>query len=175
MNLFVLWTESYGEALNAANQLALEGGQILDCSIIGKWSQVLVHFQTIPQDSIFSTLSLTARYKKTWLPNIKDQIVDSYLSLSTTPVQDFILTIETSFIGDIFDFLQVVNLERFRIVDLRLLRFNEPKSLLLLTGAEVDADQILVVIENLKAQGKINFQFELVKSLHNQVKKLFSY
>ena len=175
MNLFVLWTESYGEALMSANTLASYGGHILDCSIIGKWSQVLVHFHQIPSDTRFLQLPPKGLHKKIWLPSLKSQIVESYLSLSTQSVTDFLLTIETTFIGDIFDFLQHVDLDQYPIVDLRLLRFSEPKSLLLLSGKADSADGLLVILENLKSQGKINFQIEMVRPVAEPIKDLFSY
>lgn len=175
MNLFVLWAESYGEALKSANTLASHGGHLLDCSIIGKWSQVLVHFPEVPSDTSFLQVPLKGLHKKTWLPGLKSQIVESYLSLSTQSVGDFLLTIETTFIGDIFDFLQHVDLSQYPIVDLRLLRFNEPKSLLLLSGSSNGADALLVILENLKSQGKVSFQFEMVRPVAEPIKDLFSY
>lgn len=175
MNLFVLWTESYGEALKSANTLTSNGGHLLDCSIIGKWSQVLVHFPQAPIESSLFQLPLKGAHKKTWLPGLKSQIIESYLSLSTQSVIDFLLTIETAFIGDIFDFLQHIDLDQYPIVDLRLLRFNEPKSLLLLSGKASAADALLVTLENLKSQGKVNFQFEMVRPVVDPIKNLFSY
>ncbi len=168
-----MWSESFGEALKTANHLVSEGAHILDCSIIGRWSQVLAHFDTALSDQSVAKLTSGTIQKKVWIPNIKNSIVESYLSLSTSPVLDFILTIETSFIGDIFEFLQVLNLESFPIVDLRLLRFMEPKSLLLLTGHQSSVDELLVIIENLKSQGKIKFQFELVSHVSQPIKELF--
>ncbi len=175
MNLFVLWTESFGESLKVSNLLASGGGHLLDCSVIGRWSQVLVHFDQPPADKALLSPKLSAPHKKTWLPEIKDQIVESYLSLCTHKVSDFLLSIETSFIGDVFKFLQIINLEQFPIVDLRLLRFNEPKVLLLLTGSGQDSDQLLIIMENLKALGEINFQFELVMPVQTAIKDLFHY
>jgi hypothetical protein len=175
MNLFVLWTESYGEALKTANQLAEQGGHILDCSIIGKWSQVLVHFGDVKAEKIVSELRITSQHKKTWLPEIKKQTVESYLSLSTQKIEEFLITVETPFIGDIFELLQAVNTDQYPIVDLRLLRFNEPKSLMLLTGAAKEADQLLVIIENFKARGKTNLQVEIIKSVAPPIKELFHY
>ena len=99
--------------------------------------------------------------------------MESYLSLSANSVSDFILSVETQFIGDIFEFLQLIDLKKFPIVDLRLLRFNEPKSLLLLTGKSVDSDQLLVIIENLKAQGRVSFHFELINEIATPIKELF--
>ncbi len=173
MNLFVMWTESFGEALKTSNQLVFEGAHILDCSIIGRWSQVLAHFDKAPAEQSVTRLASIGGQKKAWIPNLKDSIVESYLSLSTSPVLDFILTIETAFIGDVFEFLQVLNLEKFPIVDLRLLRFMDPKSLLLLTGNKNNADELLVIIENLKSQGKIKFQFELILNVSLPIKELF--
>lgn len=175
MNLFVVWTDSYGEALKTANELAEKGGHVLDCSIIGKWSQVLVHFDKVDIEKTLAQMTFRSEHKRAWLPGIKNQIVESYLSLSTNSVNDFLLSVETPFIGDVFELLQAVNLERFPIVDLRLLRFNEPKSLLLLTGASTDADQLLVLIENLKAQGKTGLRCELIKSVTPAIKDLFQY
>lgn len=175
MNVFVLWTESYGEALASANHLALGGGHILDCSMIGKWSQVLVHFEDVNSEKKISELKLGAEHKKAWFPDIKNNIVESFLSLSTQKVNEFLLSVETPFIGDIFELLQSVNLEQFPIVDLRLLRFNEPKSLLLLTGALSDSDRLLVLIENLKAQGKNNLRCELISLVAPAIKDLFHY
>ena len=175
MNLLVLWTESYGEALSAANKLALAKGHILDCSIIGKWSQVLVHFDEKPSNDPADSLNLNSKHHKTWIPGLKNQITESYLSLSTNKVSDFLLSIETSFVGDVFEFLQVLNLNQFPIVDFRLLRFNDPKVLLLLTGTSADADKLLVSIENLKSQGKFNFKFELVNPVAKPIKDLFNY
>jgi hypothetical protein len=173
MNLFVLWTESYGEALKVSNQLAAVGGHLLDCSVIGKWSQVLVHFENTDGEKHIADLKLKPGHKKTWLPGLKQHIVESYLSLSSNKVIDFILSIETSFIGDVFDFLQTIDLEQYPIVDLRLLRFSEPKVLLLLTGQESHCDQLQVILENKKAQGKIVFGFEIVKPIIPAVKELF--
>lgn len=175
MNLFVLWTESYGEALKASNQLAMAGGHILDCSIIGKWSQVLVHFEGTGGEKHIEALSIKPGHKKAWLPGLKQQIVESYLSLSTNKVADFLLSIESAFIGDIFEILQITDLELYPIVDLRLLRFSEPKVLLLLTGADRNSDQLQVILENKKAQGKIIFDFDLIKSVIPAVKDLFHY
>ena len=173
MNLFVLWTESFGDALKTSNQLVAEGAHILDCSIIGRWSQVLAQFDKLPAPQSVSKLPCAATQKRAWLPDLKDSIVESYLSLSSSPILDFILTIETTFIGDIFEFLQVLNLESFSIVDLRLLRFTEPKALLLLTGYSNNADELLVIIENLKSQGKIKFQFEFISPVAPAIKELF--
>jgi hypothetical protein len=173
MNLFVLWTESYGEALKVSNQLAAVGGHLLDCSVIGRWSQVLVHFENANGEKHISALKLKPGHKKAWLPSLKQSIVESYLSLSSNKVADFILSIETSFIGDIFEFLQTVDLNQYPIVDLRLLRFSQPKVLLLLTGPESHSDQLQVILENKKAQGKISFDFEVVKMIVPQVKELF--
>lgn len=175
MNLFVLWTESYGEALSAANKLALSKGHILDCSIIGKWSQVLVHFDEKPASDPSNNLNLSSKHHKAWIPGLKNQITESYLSLSINMVSDFLLSVETNFVGDVFEFLQVLNLDQFPIVDFRLLRFSEPKVLLLLTGASNDADKLLVSIENLKSQGKFNFNFELVNPVAKPIKGLFNY
>lgn len=173
MNLFVLWTESYGEALKVANQLATNGGHVLDCSIIGKWSQVMVHFEKLDSEKYLSNLQLNPNHKKAWIPGLKSQIIESYLSLSSNNVADFLLSIETSFVGDVFELLQNLNLEHFPIVDFRLLRFNEPKTLLLLTGSEADSDQLQVILENIKAQGKNGFHFEMTKSVVPAIKELF--
>lgn len=173
MNLFVLWTASYGEALKVANQLASQGAHVLDCSVIGKWSQVLVHFESSNGEKKIAELNLKPGHKKSWLPGLKKQIVESYLSLSSNKVADFILSIETSFIGDVFEFLQTTDLEQYPIVDLRLLRFSEPKVLLLLTGADHLSDQLQVILENKKAQGKIGFEFEVIKSITPAIKELF--
>lgn len=173
MNLFVLWTESYGEALRVANQLASNGGHILDCSIIGKWSQVMVHFEKSGAEKIISELSLRPGYKKTWIPSLKTQIVESYLSLSSNTVADFLLSIEASFVGDIFELLQGLNLELYPIVDFRLLRFSEPKVLLLLTGAHKDSDQLQVILENRLARGRNGFRLEMTPSVVPAIKELF--
>lgn len=173
MNVFVLWTESYGEALKVSNQLATEGGHILDCSLIGKWAQVMVHFESSAGGTAIAALKLKPGYKKAWLPELKQEVVESYLSLSTNKVQNFLFSIEASFIGDVFEFLQTVDLNLFPIVDLRLLRFSEPKVVLLMTGAEGNFDQLQVILENKKAHGKINFDFEMIKSVVPAVKELF--
>ncbi len=172
INLFVLWTESYGEALNVANQLAAGGGHLLDCSVIGKWSQVLVHFEN-GGEKLVADLKIKPGHKKTWLPGLKKQVVESYLSLSSNKVADFMLSVETSFIGDVFEFLQTIDLEQYPIVDLRLLRYSEPKVLLLLTGADAHSDQLQVILENRKAQGKIGFEFEVIRSITPGIKELF--
>lgn len=180
MNLFVFWTESFGDALKVANQLASTGGHLLDCSIIGKWSQVMVHFENLTSEVDLSKITSRSAYKKAWLPNIKNQIVESYLSLSTTKVSDFLLSVETPFIGDVFEFLQGIDLTLFPIVDLRLLRFNDPKSLLLLTGKQGDGDELMVIIENFKARGKIGFKsdemvIEMIHPVLTPIKDLFHY
>jgi len=173
MNLFVLWTESYGEALKAANHLASNGGHILDCSVIGKWSQVLVHFEKLEDEKHLSELQLNPGHKKAWIPGLKTKVIESYLSLSSNTVSDFLLTVETMFVGDVFDLLQSLNLELYPIVDFRLLRFNEPKTLLLLTGLEKNSDQLLKILENIKAEGKSGFHFEMTKSVVLAIKELF--
>lgn len=173
MNLFVLWTESYGEALKVANQLAIHGGHILDCSVIGKWSQVMIHFEKLESEKHFSSLQLNPGHKKAWIPGLKAQIIESYLSLSSNKVVDFLFSIETPFVGDVFELLQNLNLEIYPIVDFRLLRFSEPKTLLLLTGSDKDSDQLQVILENIKAQGKNGFHFEMTKSVVPAVKELF--
>lgn len=173
MNLFVVWTESYGEALKISNLLSNQGGHVLDCSIIGKWSQVMVHFEDKTIEKSLSSLALTNTHKKAWLPGIKNEIVESYLSLSTQKVGEFLLTIEADFIGDVFELLQVLNLEQYPLVDLRLLRFSEPRCLLILTGAQSESDKLLVLIENLKAQGKNKFKSEMIMPVSNPIRELF--
>lgn len=175
MNLFVMWTDSFGQALKVSNQMAEAGGHVLDCSIIGKWSQVMVNFEDIPMDRSLVNINAQGNQKKAWIPGIKNQIVESYLSLSTNRVLEFILSIETEFIGDVFEFLQALKLDQFPIVDLRLLRFNEPKVLLLLTGSMQNSDELLVILENLKSQGKINFKFELISPVGDSIKELFNH
>lgn len=173
--LFILWIESYGLALKLANSFVLNGGELLDCSVIGKWSQLIVKTENIKNvDAILLEVPADVECRKKHLKNVDAKVIEAYLSLANEKAQDFILTIENEFVGDTFEIAQKMINEKINIVDFRLLRFQEPKTILILTGQQDQLDKSLLIMQNFLAQKNINMSLNVTNNLSSQVKNLFN-
>jgi hypothetical protein len=173
--LLVLWVESYGLALKLANSFVLNGGELLDCSVIGKWSQLIVKTENVKSvDVILLEIPTAVACQKKHLKNVDAKVIEAYLSLANEKVQDFILTIENEFVGDAFEIAQKMINENINIVDFRLLRFQEPKTILILTGAQDQLDKSQLIMQNFLAQKNVNMSINVINNLSSQVKNLFN-
>lgn len=172
--LFVMWIDSYGQALKLANSVSHEGGEILDCSVIGKWSQIMIDSENVKNiEAMLIDIPSEYNYQKKLLKNVDPRVIDAYLSLAGDKIQDFLLVIEHDFIGEVFEISQKMLAEDFRIVDLRLLRFQEPKSLLLVTGENQKIEMAQLIFQNFVAQNGLNMKMNIIENVNTKVKNLF--
>lgn len=172
--LFVLWCESYGLALNLANNFANVGGEILDCSVIGKWSQLLINSEKIDNlDAILLDLPQDSLVLKKQIKNIHPEVINSFLSLSNQKILDFVFTIEHDFLGDALELANKLTTEKLQIVDFRLLRHENPRVILMLTGLSQDLDRAQLVTQNYMAQTGLNLKVNFFSDVNSKVKDLF--
>lgn len=172
--LVVVWIESYGLALKIANLFADKGGELLDCSIIGAWSQVLVRTDNIIDvENIFLEIPEKIPFKKKILKDLDPIIIDAYLSLSGEKIKDFIFVVESEFLGDGLEFSQKMIKEELAIVDFRLLRFQTPKTITVFTGNKNQLDKALLISQNYLAQMESKMSMTVVKEINSHIKNLF--
>lgn len=174
--LFVLWTESYGLSLKLANSFAHAGGEILDCSVIGRWSQLLINTEKVSNiESHLLEIPTDVEIQKKVVKNIQPQVINSFLSLSTQKIEDFVLVIEHSFLGDVLDLANKLSLENLKIVDFRLLRHENPRCVLMITGSTQDLDKCQLVTQNYMAQTGLSFKVHFFKDVSIKIKDLFHF
>lgn len=174
--LLVLWTESYGLSLKLANSFAHADGEVLDCSVIGRWSQLLINTEKVSNiQSLLLEVPSDLEVQKKVIKNIHPEVINSFLSLSTQKIEDFVLTIEHNFLGDMLDLANKLAAESIKIVDFRLLRHENPRCVLLLTGSELDLDKSQLITQNYMAQTGLNFKVHVVKDVNIKIKDLFSF
>lgn len=186
MNIIIAWFKNYSSALKYANTFADLGFPILDCAVIGKYSQLIVETSTLPVELSNSTFlenlekckSQSTHFK--FLKNLKKETVSSYLSLSSKPIEDFIYTIESEFLGDILEIANNLLIQNFSIVDLRLIRIYEPKVILMITGKSIHKDKAEIIFENIKSnlisgnsENKNSIQIEYLENINSQIRELF--
>lgn len=173
-DIVVVWTASYGKLLELSNRATHENAVLLDCSLIGKWSQAILDLSSCTDvSSILKNLENDKQIKWEFFKNIESEILESYLSLANHKVEDFLLVAELDFLGDAFAIAEKFFQDGLRIVDLRLLRFSEPKVLLLLTGSESKKETTAIAVENILAQKKKNMEINIISPVNSQVKNLF--
>lgn len=172
--LLVLWCESYGQGLNLANSLANSGGEILDCSVIGKWTQLIINSERINNiDGILLDISQTSNFQKKLIKDINPEVINSFLSLSNQKIMDFVLTIEHDFLGDIFELANKLTNEKLQIVDFRLLRHENPRVILMITGSFADLDKAQLITQNYIAQAGLNLKVNCFSDVSSKVRDLF--
>lgn len=172
--LFVLWCESYGLALNLANNFANVGGEILDCSVIGKWSQLIINSEKIDNlDAVLLDLPQDSAVLKKQIKNVNPEVINSFLSLSNQKILDFVFTIEHDFLGDSLELANKLTAEKLQIVDFRLLRHENPRVILMVTGQTQDLDRAQLVTQNYMAQTGLNLKVNFFTEVSVKVKDLF--
>lgn len=172
--LVVAWIESYGLALKIANLFVNKGGELLDCSIIGTWSQVLVRTDNINDvESIFLEIPEKIPFKKKILKDLDPIIIEAYLSLSGEKIKDFIFIVESEFVGDSLEFSQKMIKEELAIVDFRLLRFQIPKTITVFTGSQSQLDKTQLISQNYLAQMESKMSMTVIKEINSDIKNLF--
>lgn len=172
MNLYGAWLKSYGQALNLSNLAARMNGHILDCSPMGKWNQVIVHFENKEDFNKWSP-SLSTEELDFKIPDLKRELIESYLNLSSNAISDFALVIEAKWLGSILKFLNQVNINEIKIVDFRLLRYLEPKIIVMLTGEYKYKSNILSALENYHALNSEKFTWTLLDSPHPKIRDFY--
>lgn len=173
-DIVVVWATSYGKLLELSNWAANENAVLLDCSLLGKWSQAILDLSSCKDVGfILKNLENNKQIKWQFFKSLEKEIIDSYLSLASNKVEDFLLVVELDFLGDAFSIAENFFQDGLKIVDLRLLRFFEPKVLLLLTGNENKKEKISIAIENILSQKKKNMEINIVSPVSSQIKNLF--
>lgn len=172
--LLILWCESYGLALNLANSFANSGGEILDCSVIGKYSQLIINSEKINNtEGILLDNPQSSNIQKIIIKSVHPEVINSFLSLSNQKILDFVLTIEHDFLGDVFDLANKLANEQLTIVDFRLLRHENPKVILMITGGIESLDKAQLITQNFIAQTGLSLKVNCFTEIHSKVKDLF--
>lgn len=176
-NFVVVWIDSYGAALAIANELSHKGLQLLECAMIGQWGQVILR----DESASFNLEDILQKYSKNQkvlskvIKNIDANVENAYLSLASVPVGDFLLSLELEFLGDALELAQRFSKEGLKIVDLRLLRFQVPKCILLLTGSTLDKEKLVLAVQNIQSQNSFKMNLNWIENISKPIKNLFSF
>ena len=135
-NWLCLVTKSYGEVFSFLQNLSIEGFQPFEVGPLGEKGFLLAEVSSSQVSFLEKELSRSSAQLKI-LKDIDARVINSYLSLESSPTKQFLLFGTFLFIGEALQTAQQALDQGFEIVDLRMIRSSEAITHLILTGSDV--------------------------------------
>jgi hypothetical protein len=136
-SLGVLLLKTVGGGLSSLNSAgSMKDLEIIEFSPLGAQSQLLVLGAPKVVSRLIVDLRTADIERSMILPHFDEKILRSYLGLEISPLKNFTLVIESSFVGELFQCVGELLQLGLSIVDFRLIRSTGSPGHVILTGED---------------------------------------
>lgn len=140
-SIAIIQLSSYSAALDSLNSIdKYQSLKFLELISFGTYSQILLEGDSEEINSYRKFLK-TADLQKSAVFKYDDRIIKAFYHLEHSPVESHVLTLESSFVGNIFSAVGEFFEAGYKIVDFSMPRFPEAKAVLIMTSNSVVSDK----------------------------------